>query len=221
MAFAALLFVVGIGLSWYLGPLSLLVVLTYLVQNGLYSAFLKDLVIVDVMVIAMGFVLRAIAGVVAIDIYLSPWLVVCTFLTALMLGIGKRRHEMDSVDNPAASRSTLTEYTPETLDQLFTVVLSALIVSYSVYTFFVGGQWTMVTLPFTFFAAFRYHHLVYTRDIGGDPKYLFGDRPFRINLTIWGIVVVGVLYKRYRRMPRGLTPRRFTRARTDCFSSVL
>ncbi|ELY61019.1 decaprenyl-phosphate phosphoribosyltransferase [Natronococcus jeotgali] len=195
VTFAALLFAAGIALSWYLGPLFLLVVVAYLVQNGLYSAFLKDLVLVDVLIVAVGFVLRAVAGVVAIDVFLSPWLVVCTFLTALMLGIGKRRHEMDAVEDAAASRATLAEYTPETLDHLFVVVLSALIVSYSLYTFFGGGEWTMATLPFAFFAAFRYHHLVYTRDVGGDPKYLFGDRPFRTNLALWGVVVVGVRYR--------------------------
>ncbi|WP_436343906.1 decaprenyl-phosphate phosphoribosyltransferase [Natronorubrum sp. FCH18a] len=194
-AFAVLLFVGGLALSWYLGPLFLLVVCTYLAQNALYSAFLKEIVIVDVMVIAIGFVLRAIAGVVAIGVYLSPWLVVCTFLGALMLALGKRRHEMVVTDDPAASRSILAEYTEETLDQLLVVVLSALLVSYSLYTFFRSGLWMMSTLPFAFFAAFRYHLLAHTRDLGGDPKYLFGDRPFFANLVVWGLTVIAVLYE--------------------------
>ncbi|SEV83004.1 decaprenyl-phosphate phosphoribosyltransferase [Natrinema salifodinae] len=194
-AFAILLFVGGLALAWYLGPLFLLVVCTYIVQNALYSAFLKEVVLVDVMVIAIGFVLRAIAGVVAIDVSLSPWLVVCTFLAALMLALGKRRHEMIVSDDPAASRSSLDEYTEETLDQLLVAVLSALLVSYSLYTFYGDGPWMMVTLPFAFFAAFRYHHLAHTRDLGGDPKYLFGDRPFLVNLVVWGFVVIAVLYE--------------------------
>ena len=193
-AFAVLLFVGGLGLSWHLGPLFLLVVCTYLAQNALYSAFLKDIVIVDVMVIAIGFVLRAVAGVVAIDVYLSPWLVVCTFLGALMLALGKRRHEMVVSDDPAASRATLAEYTEETLDQLLVVVLAALVVSYSLYTFFRGGLWMMTTLPFAFFAAFRYHFLAHTRTLGGDPKFLFGDPPFFANFVLWGLLVVAVLY---------------------------
>ncbi|QFU82779.1 decaprenyl-phosphate phosphoribosyltransferase [Natronorubrum aibiense] len=195
VVFAAVLFVGGLSLSWYLGPLFLLVVLTYLAQNALYSVFLKDLVIVDVMVIAIGFVLRAIAGVVVIDVYLSPWLVVCTFLGALMLALGKRRHEMVVSDDPAASRATLAEYTEEILDQLLIAVLAALVVSYSLYTFFRGGLWMMATLPFAFFATFRYHYLTHTESLGGDPKFLFGDRPFFINFVVWGLVVVAVLYQ--------------------------
>ncbi|NUC74338.1 decaprenyl-phosphate phosphoribosyltransferase [Haloterrigena sp. SYSU A558-1] len=195
VAFAILLFAGGLTLSWYLGPLFLLVVCAYLVQNALYSAFLKEVVIVDVMVIAIGFVLRAVAGVVAIDVSLSPWLVVCTFLGALMLALGKRRHEMVVSDDPAASRATLAEYTEETLDQWLVVVLAALLVSYSLYTFFRGGPWMMTTLPFAFFATFRYHLLVYTRTLGGDPKFLFADPPFLINLVVWGLLVVAVLYR--------------------------
>ncbi|WP_254531163.1 decaprenyl-phosphate phosphoribosyltransferase [Natrinema gelatinilyticum] len=194
VSFAILLFVGGIGLSWYLGPLFLLVVITYLAQNALYSSFLKEIVIVDVMVIAIGFVLRAIAGVVAIDVYLSPWLVVCTFLGALMLALGKRRHEMVESRDPASSRSILAEYTRETLDQLLVVVLAALVVSYSLYTFYRSGMWMMATLPFAIFAAFRYHFLVHTRDLGGDPKFLFSDMPFVVNLIVWGVLVVAVLY---------------------------
>ena len=194
VAFAILLFVGGLALSWSLGPLFLLVVCTYLAQNALYSAVLKEIVIVDVMVIAIGFVLRAVAGVVAIDVYLSPWLVVCTFLGALMLALGKRRHEMVVSDDPTASRAILAEYTEETLDQLLVVVLSALVVSYSLYTFFRGGLWMMSTLPFAFFAAFRYHFLAHTRNLGGDPKFLFGDPPFFVNLVLWGLLVVAVLY---------------------------
>ncbi|QLG48705.1 decaprenyl-phosphate phosphoribosyltransferase [Natrinema halophilum] len=192
--FAFLLFAGGLAVSWYLGSLFLLVVCTYLVQNALYSLFLKDVVIVDVMVIAVGFVLRAVAGVVAIDVYLSPWLVVCTFLGALMLALGKRRHEMTVSDDPAASRATLAEYTEETLDQLLVVVLAALIVSYCLYTFFRGGQWMLITLPFACFAAFRYHFLAHTRNVGGDPTFLFGDRPFLANLAVWGLLVIAVLY---------------------------
>lgn len=195
VSFAFVLFVSGLALSWYLGPLFFLVVCTYLGQNTLYSSFLKDIVIVDVMVIAIGFVLRAIAGVVVIDVYLSPWLVVCTFLGALMLALGKRRHEMAVSDDPAASRSTLGEYTEETLDQLFIAVLAALIVSYSLYTFFRDGRWMMSTLPFAFFAAFRYHFLTHTQNLGGDPKFLFVDRPFLVNLVIWGLFVLAVLYE--------------------------
>lgn len=195
ISFACLLFVGGLVISWYLGALFLLVVLTYLVQNAFYSVFMKEIVIVDVIIIANGFVLRAIAGVVAIDIYLSPWLVVCTFLGALMLAFGKRRHEIVATDDPAASRSTLGKYTEEMLDQFLVIALSALIVSYSLYTFYDGGMWMMATLPFAVFAAFRYHFLIHTSRLGSDPKFLFSDRPFLVNLAIWGLLAIAVLYQ--------------------------
>lgn len=193
--FAFLLFVSGLAISWYLGPLFLLVVLTYLAQNALYSSIMKEIVIVDVMVIAIGFVLRAIAGVVAIDVYLSPWLVVCTFLGALMLAFGKRRHEMAVSNDPAASRPVLGKYTDEMLDQFLIITLSALIVSYSLYTFYGGDMRMMATLPFAVFAAFRYYFLIHTQQLGGDPKFLFSDRPFLANLVIWGLVVTVILYQ--------------------------
>lgn len=195
ITFAFLLFSGGLVISWYLGGLFLLVVLTYLVQNVFYSVFMKEIVIVDVIIIAIGFVLRAIAGVVAIDVYLSPWLVVCTFLGALMLAFGKRRHEIVATDDPAASRSTLSEYTEEMLNQFLVIALSALIVSYSLYTFYDGGMWMMTTLPFAVFAAFRYHFLIHTSRLGSNPQFLLSDRPFLINLVIWGLLAITVLYQ--------------------------
>ena len=193
-AFACFLLIVGLTLAYSIDLLFLIVLCGYLAQNVLYTTYLKDIVIVDVLVVALGFVLRAIAGVVAIDVYLSPWLVVCTYLAALLLVIGKRRHEMIVSDDPAETRSTLAEYTSDTLDQLLIIVISSLLVSYSLYTFFRAETTMMLTLPFAFFATFRYHHLVHTADLGGNPSFLFYDRQFLSNLVLWGIVTISVLY---------------------------
>lgn len=195
VVYAAILFVAGIGLAAMVNPLLLGVVILYVAQNVLYSWVLKELVLVDVLVIAVGFVLRAIGGVVAIDVYLSPWLVICTFLTALLLAIGKRRHEMLVSDSPADTRKTLGEYTETTLDQLLMVTLATLLVSYSLYTFFRASHLMMVTLPFAFYGVFRYHHLVHTAEVSGNPVKLFTDRPFLVNLVFWGSVTVVVLYR--------------------------
>lgn len=198
-AFGVGLLLFGLGAAYVLGPLVLLVVAAYLAQNALYSLYLKRLVLVDVIVIAIGFVLRAVAGVVAIDVYLSPWLVVCTFLAALLLAIGKRRHELFVGDDPVETRQTLEEYTVEELDQLLVVVVATLLVSYSLYTFFRATNEMMLTLPFAFFSVFRYQHLVHAENVGNDPKFLFLDRPFVLNFVAWMIVAVVALYG-------GLTP---------------
>jgi 4-hydroxybenzoate polyprenyltransferase len=192
--FAGALLAGGLVLSYTVGVLFLVVVGAYVLQNAIYSASLKDVVHVDVMIIALGFVLRAIAGVVAIGAYLSPWLVVCTFLAALLLALGKRRHELHTRSDPAATRSSLGEYTAETLDQLLVVTIATLLMSYSLYTFFRADSLMMVTLPFAFFGVFRYHHLVHTDDIGASPEYLALDRPFVLNFLAWTTVAIGVLY---------------------------
>lgn len=197
-AFAIGLLVSGFALSYLLGGLFVLVILTYLGQNVLYSLYLKEVVLVDVMLIAIGFVLRAVAGVVAIGVALSPWLVVCTFLAALLLALGKRRHEFEASDAPAETRATLAEYTPETLDQLLVVVISTLLISYSIYTFTGAKLAMMLTLPFAFFGVFRYHHLVHTTQGGASPGSLLVDRQFLLNLALWGLIAVIVLYGRPR-----------------------
>lgn len=192
--FAGALFVVGLAVSYAINTLFLLVVLTYLVQNVVYSVSLKHVMLVDILVIATGFVLRAIAGVVAIGVYLSPWLVVCTFLFALLLAIGKRRHELVTSEDPEATRGTLSEYSEQGLDHLFLISIALLLMAYSLYTFYRAGTWMMLTLPFAFFGVFRYHHLVLTGHINGRPENLLTDRQTLINATIWLLLVFMVLY---------------------------
>lgn len=188
------LFGVALVLAYSINILFLAVVGAYALQNLIYSTYLKDVILVDVLVIAIGFVLRAIGGVVAIEVYLSPWLVVCTFLAALLLAIGKRRQELQTVRSSATTRQTLTEYTEETLNQLLVVVMSTLLLSYSLYTFFRADNWMMLTLPFAFFGVFRYHHLTLTTEIGERPLSLLFDRPFILNMVVWIALMVAVLY---------------------------
>lgn len=185
----------GLALSLRLDPLFLAVVAAYLVQNVLYSLYLKELVLIDVILVAVGFVLRAIAGVVVIDVFLSPWLIVCTFLLALVLALGKRRHELELVDDPEAVRGVLGEYSLRTVDDMQTVATATLLMAYSLYTFFRADPTMMLTLPFAFFGVFRYHHLVRTADVAGNPEYILTDVPSLLNLVLWGLVALGVLYE--------------------------
>lgn len=194
VVFGGLLIAAGLWLATTVGPLFTLVVVSYLAQNALYSLFVKRVAVLDVIVVAVGFVLRAVAGVVAIDVSLSPWLVVCTFLAALVLAIGKRRHEIRESDDPSETRVVLETYDEQTLEQLLSITVATLLVSYSLYTVFGTSQWMLLTLPFAFFATFRYYLLVNTVGHSPDPADLFTDRPFLVNGVIWLIVVVSVLY---------------------------
>lgn len=192
--FAVILAVAGLGAAYSVGPLFLAVLLVYVGQNALYSLYLKRLVYVDVILVAIGFVLRAIAGVVVIDVYLSPWLIVSTFLLALVLDLGKRRHELETTTNPQETRQVLTEYSKTDVDQLLVMTMATLLMAYSLYTFSRTDPVMMVTLPFAFFGVFRYYHLVYTTDIASQPKYLFADTPSIVNLVLWGCVSIAMLY---------------------------
>lgn len=193
-AFGVCLTVVGLAAAYSLGPLFIAVLFAYLGQNALYSLYLKQVAFVDILIVATGFVLRAIAGVVAIDVFLSPWLIVSTFLLALVLALGKRRDELDLATEPGTTREVLGEYADGNLDHLLVVSIATLLMAYSLYTFSQTSHLMMLTLPFAFFGVFRYHHLVYTSGVGGQPEYLLTDTPSVLNLVCWGIVAVGILY---------------------------
>lgn len=193
-ATSGILLVFGLAAGYFLGPLFLAVLCAYLIQNLTYSLVLKQIVLVDVIIVAIGFVFRAIAGVVAIGVVLSPWLIVCTFLLALVLALGKRRHEYNSMENHANVRPVLDEYTARTLDDLLLLVTATLLIAYTLYSFFRTDLTMMLTLPFAFFGVFRYHHLLLTSDVGRRPQLLLTDRHSVINALLWGIVTICVLY---------------------------
>lgn len=195
IVFGLLLAVVGLRAAHGLGPLFFVILLGYIGQNVLYSLYLKRVVFVDVLLIAAGFVLRAIAGVVAIDVYLSPWLIVSTFLLALVLAFGKRRHELYVTTDPGETRQVLEEYSKSDVDQLLVMTMATLLMAYALYTFFRTDPMMMTTLPFAFFGVFRYHHLVHTTDIVGQSRFLFTDVPSMVNLALWSCLVIAVLYE--------------------------
>jgi len=191
------LLVISLGLATSISPALTVISLVYLSINLAYSFWLKHVVLVDVFVIAGGFVLRVLAGAAAIAVVASPWLLLCTLLLALFLGICKRRAEVRLLKAGASShRKILDEYNPELLDQLISLVAASTIMAYSMYTFnSPQGTAMMYTVPFVLFALFRYLYLVYREDRGGEPaNILVGDRPFLVSCLLWLVTTFGVIY---------------------------
>jgi 4-hydroxybenzoate polyprenyltransferase len=192
---------VCLSLSFWLNLYFGAIVLGYFVLNLAYSFLLKHLVIIDVMVVAAGFVLRVAAGVIVADAErFSPWLYVCTIFLALFLAIGKRRHELVLLANGANShRKILDEYSVGFLDQMTNLVTTAAIISYSLYTFSAvnlpANHAMMLTIPFVIYGVFRYQYLIHVKGEGGAPEMLlYTDMPFLLDLVLWGIAVVLVMY---------------------------
>lgn len=194
-AFSAVLLVAGLALSFYIHWLFLLVALAYLAEGFSYSVYLKNLVIVDALTLATGFVIRAYAGTVAVDVPISPWLVICVFLLALFLAFGKRRHELSLLGDQAENhREILKHYTLHMVEDMMSVSTATLIMAYAMYTFLATNQYMMFTIPFAIYGLLRYTFLVHMADKGGEPEQIFKDLPSLINLVAWVIAVVLILY---------------------------
>jgi 4-hydroxybenzoate polyprenyltransferase len=199
---AAVLAAAGALLATALGRGMMSVVAVYAVLQVLYSYGLKDVVIVDVMAIATGFVLRAVAGGIAIDVYVSPWLMICTFLLALFLGFSKRRHEVVLLEGEAgAHRETLRDYSPYFLDQMISVVTASTVLAYAIYTVSPEVREKLhtdslyLTIPFVLYGIFRYLYLVHRREGGGNPTHeLLTDRPLWVNVVLWIGTAIWLLY---------------------------
>jgi 4-hydroxybenzoate polyprenyltransferase len=187
-----------------LGRLFLLVAVSYLALNVLYSVALKHIVILDVLTIAIGFVLRAAAGAIAIDVVLSHWLFVCTILLALFIALAKRRHELVLLaDGAREHRPILDEYSPYLLDQLIGITAASSLIAYILYTISpenaerFGTPWLDLTIPFPIYGIFRYLYLVHRRDGGGNPAdLLLSDYPLLACVVSWILAVVVIVYIR-------------------------
>jgi len=169
--------------------------------NLLYSKWLKHVPIIDVMIVASGFVLRVAAGVALIDVErFSPWLYVVTTLLALFIGFGKRRAELTLLSSEANNHRAVFEgYSLEFLDQLITIVSGTTIVAYSLYTFSAPNLPTnhamMLTIPFVLYGIFRYLYLVKVKQTGGEPEELvMKDRPLQLSVLFWGISILAIFY---------------------------
>jgi 4-hydroxybenzoate polyprenyltransferase len=179
------------------------VAVAYLVLQLAYSAALKHLVIIDVLTIAIGFVLRAVAGAEAVHVEISHWLLVCTILLALFIALAKRRHEIVLLAGGASShRPILGEYSAYLLDQMIGVVTASTLISYIFYTISpetqakFDTQWLGLTIPFPLYGIFRYLYLVHQREGGGSPAdLLLTDRPLLACVALWALAVALIIYR--------------------------
>jgi 4-hydroxybenzoate polyprenyltransferase len=192
----------GLAAAFWLRPLFGVVATSYVLLLALYSWQLKHIVILDVLTIAIGFVIRAAAGAVAIAVPISHWLYVLTILLALFLALSKRRHELVLLANGATShRRILAEYSPYLLDQMIAVVSASTIVAYAFYTVSpetvqkFGTDRLMLTLPFPLYGIFRYLYLVHLKEGGGSPTdMLLTDKPLLVCVALWTVAVAIVIY---------------------------
>jgi 4-hydroxybenzoate polyprenyltransferase len=200
---AAVLGAGALAAALALSPRFAAVAAAYLVLQLLYSGPLKHIVIIDVLTIAVGFVLRAVAGAVAVDVEISHWLLVCTILLALFIALAKRRHEIVLLADGATShRPILGEYSAYLLDQMIGVVTASTLIAYVFYTISpeteakFGTQWLGLTIPFPLYGIFRYLYLVHQREGGGSPAdLLLTDRPLLACVALWALAVALIIYR--------------------------
>jgi 4-hydroxybenzoate polyprenyltransferase len=199
---AVVLLLAALAASWTLGPHFLLCAAAYPALGLAYSLGLKHVVILDVLAVALGFVLRAVAGAYAIGVHFSPWLLVCTILLALFLALAKRRHELVTLEKAAVShRQILSEYSPYLLDQMIAVVTASCLTAYAFYTLApetvekYRTERLALTIPFVIYGIFRYLYLVHQRDQGGSPgDVLLADRPLLVTVALWAATTVLIVY---------------------------
>ena len=198
---AAALMLASVGVAMVVNLDLALCVGVYILMTLAYTFQLKHVVIMDVLIIAIGFVLRAVAGALAISVDISPWLLVCTLLLALFMAIAKRRGELQMLDMAENHREILGEYSAYLLDQMTSVVTSAALMAYCLYTFsertieVVGTTSLKYTIPFVVYGIFRYLYLVHQRGLGADPSHLvLRDRPLFATIVLWMVVSGLILY---------------------------
>ncbi len=188
----------GFALEWRFG----IVIFAYFLLQIAYSFSLKRIVVLDVMVVATGFALRAISGTFVVHVELSPWLFVCAILLALFLALAKRRHELLFLEGGGIShRTVLGKYSETLLDQMIAVATSATVITYCLYTIApetvkkFGSHNLIFTVPFVLYGIYRYLYLVYRKEEGGAPeKVLFTDGPLIVDIGLWLISVLVILF---------------------------
>lgn len=198
---------VSLALSYYyLGLKFWIMAVFYFVLNFAYSFFLKRLVIIDVMVVAAGYVIRAVAGVFAIvaisTFEISLWLIICTFFLALLIAVGKRRGELTEVSGLTLdTRETLSKYSPQLLDQMVVITTASTIMSYSLYTIWpetierLGTRRMAFTIPVALYGVLRYLYLIYRKGLGAAPaRLLFTDLPLMLTVVAYAATVFIILY---------------------------
>lgn len=194
--------IVSLAAAWMLGLPFFITAAAYLALQVAYSLWLKHIVILDLFSIAAGFVLRVLAGALVIDVEISSWFILCTVLLSLFLGLGKRRHELETLEDEAQShRPVLNDYSSYLLDQMISVVTASTVVCYALYTMSTetidkfGTKNLVLTVPFVLYGVFRYLYLIHKKGEGGSPEnILSGDLPLLTNIFLWAITAAVILY---------------------------
>ena len=202
VAAAVVLAAASLACAYVLNPRFFIAGAAYLVLQLAYSLKLKHVVILDVFLVASGFVIRVVAGGLVIDVPLSSWLLICTTLLALFIAMSKRRHELVLLEENASShRPILREYSAYLLDQMISVVTASTVIAYCLYTVSedtvrkFGTSNLIYTTPFVLYGIFRYLYLVHQKGKGGSPEELIiQDRPLQIAVFLWIATAVGILY---------------------------
>jgi len=197
---SALALIGGFALDWRFGVVGL----AYFLMQLAYSFKLKHVVVLDVMTVAAGFALRAVAGTVLVHVTISSWLFVCTILFALFIALAKRRHELLFLEGGGTShRAVLENYSEALLDQMMAVATSSTVIAYCLYTIApetvakFGTHNLMLTVPFVLYGIYRYLYLVYQKEMGGAPeRALFTDVPLLVDVVLWMGSVVAAIYLR-------------------------
>jgi 4-hydroxybenzoate polyprenyltransferase len=195
---------VGLGCALLLNLNFFILALAYVLLQVLYSLWLKHVVILDVLLIAAGFLIRVSAGGVVISVDISEWILICTFLLALFIALSKRRHELVFLEEKASHhRPILEEYSPYLLDQMISVVTASTVVAYCLYTISeetvakFGSSRLIYTVPFVLYGIFRYLYLIHKKGEGGSPESLIlKDKSFLAGILLWIASVVIILYVR-------------------------
>ena len=198
---ASILLLGGAVLATMINAFFLLAFLGYVALQLLYSLWLKHVVILDIFAVASGFMIRVVAGGLAIRVAISDWLIVCTALLSLFLAMGKRRHELVILDAGAVShRPILREYSTSLLDQMISVVTSSTLVAYCLYTISdvtttkFGTRNLVLTIPFVLYGIFRYLYLIHKRGSGGSPEELIiSDPPLLVSIFLWMLTAAVVI----------------------------
>ncbi|WP_160035160.1 decaprenyl-phosphate phosphoribosyltransferase [Paenibacillus sp. An7] len=196
LLFGVALLTFSLIMSLFLSYLFTIVLVVYFIINVLYSLKLKEVVIIDIMIIAAGFVLRALAGGLIIDVNITPWFLLCTLLLSLFLAIGKRRNELFILNTESTShRKVLAKYNMMLLDQLMVIVATSTIICYSMFTFSSGRTiHLMWTIPLVIYGVFRYLYLVHVEEKGGSPdRILLEDKHILYTVILYVLVVLVIL----------------------------
>lgn len=192
----------GLAIAFLLGTSVGIIVSIYFILMIFYNFYLQNLIILDVLTIAFGFVLRVICGAVAINVEFSSWLLICTILLALFLALAKRRHELIILGEDAEKhRPILRKYTAQLLDEMIAVVTASSFMSYSLYTIWpetvkkFQTKNLIFTIPFILYGIFRYLYLIHQKQLGGNPeKIILQDYPLLINILLWIVSVIIIIY---------------------------